>query len=755
MTLTPGPDAGGLTVTPRDFPTNRGGLCRKGWTAARLLTSPDRLTTPLVRDAKGEPLRTASWDEALGLVARRFRALRARRGPDAVAVFGSGGLTNEKAYALGKFARVALGTSQIDYNGRFCMASAAAAGNRAFGLDRGLPFPVTDLDASEAVVLAGANPAETMPPLMGHLDPARLIVVDPRRTATAEAALDAGGLHLQPAPGTDLALALGLLHVALTEGHLDTPRRRAYRARRTVGWEEVRRCAARWWPERTERLTGVAAADLRRAAAVLARARRAHILTGRGVEQHSKGTDTVAAWIDLALALGLPGTPGSGYGCLTGQGNGQGGREMGQKADQLPGYRHISAPADRAHIARVWGVPADSLPGPGRSAWELLDALGTPEGPAALLVMGSNPAVSAPRSRRAGERLRALETLVVADFVRSETAELADVVLPVTMWAEETGTMTSLEGRVLRRRAAQAPPPGVRTDLEVLRGLAVRLGRSPEEFPTDPDAVFAEIRRATEGGTADYAGAAPELLEAGTAVHWPVRRADTGAVPDPAPGTAFPYPAPGTAPGAPPGAAPAEAYGTSTGTSTHSASGSGPASGSGSWAGTPWLFLERFAHPDGRARFLPVEHRDAGELPDAAHPLYATTGRLLEHYQSGAQTRRVPELAAAVPEVHVEVHPDTARRAGLAEGETARVVSRRGSVLARTRCVPSLRPDTVFLPFHFPGEGAANALTNPVLDPVSRMPEFKLCAVRLERADGAGSAANGEPAVRGGSGEAA
>ncbi|WP_432110166.1 molybdopterin oxidoreductase family protein [Streptomyces sp. AA1529] len=698
MTLTPGASTGTPSaparpaVAPRAFPTNRGGLCQKGWTSAQLLDSPDRLTTPLIRETAGGPLRTAGWDEALDLVARRFTALRERRGADAVAVFGSGGLTNEKAYALGKFARIALGTSQIDYNGRFCMSSAAAAGNRAFGLDRGLPFPVTDLDDSGALLLAGANPAETMPPLMGHLDPARLIVVDPRRTATAQAALDGGGIHLQPTPGTDLALALGLLHIALVEGHLDTPRRLAYRRERTTGWEAVRRSAARWWPERTERLTGVAAADLRRAAAALARAPRAHILTGRGAEQHSKGVDTVSAWIDLALALGLPGTPGSGYGCLTGQGNGQGGREHGQKADQLPGYRHIEDPAARAHVAAVWGVPAASLPGAGRSAWELLDALGSPDGPGALLVMGSNPVVSAPRARRVTDRLGALDLLVVADFFRSETAELADVVLPVAMWAEESGTMTSLEGRILRRRAAQSPPPGVRTDLEVLHGLAVRLGRAGHEFPTDPAAVLDELRRASAGGTADYAGAAPELLDAERPVYWPV-------------------------PAAPPGAGATEPTGA---------------------VGTPRLFLDRFAHPDGRARFLPVEHRDAAELPDAAHPLYATTGRQLQHYQSGAQTRRVPELAAAGPGPYVEVHPDTARRAGLADGDTARIVSRRGAVLARTRCVASLRPDTVFLPFHFPGDGAANILTNPALDPVSRMPEFKLSAVRLEPADGDG-----------------
>ena len=379
----------GTDVAPREFPTNRGGLCQKGWTAGALLApNAGRLTSPLVR-VDGE-LRPTDWDTALDLVATRITETRLAHGPDAVALFGAGGLTNEKAYQLGKFARVALGTSQIDYNGRFCMSSAAAAGIRAFGLDRGMPFPVTDLDEADAIVLVGANPAETMPPFVGHLRGARLIVVDPRRTPTAELA----DLHLRPAPGTDLALALGILHAVVADGHL----RRDYLAERTVGFDAAWRLAATWWPERAERVTGVAAADQRRAAALLAGAGNAYVLTARGSEQHASGTDTVNAWINLALALGLPGRAGSGYGCLTGQGNGQGGREHGQKADQLPGYRKIDDPAAREHVAGVWGVPADSLPGPGRSAYELLDALGQPDGPKALFVFGSNPVVSAPRA---------------------------------------------------------------------------------------------------------------------------------------------------------------------------------------------------------------------------------------------------------------------------------------------------------------------------------------------------------------------
>ncbi|OZM83685.1 molybdopterin oxidoreductase family protein [Pseudonocardia sp. MH-G8] len=657
-------------VDGREFPTNRGGLCQKGWTSGALLHHPERLTTPLVRPARAAPLGPVGWDAALGHVVDRIRALQAEHGPDAVAVFGAGGLTNEKAYLLGKFARVALRTSQIDYNGRFCMSSAAAAGNRAFGLDRGMPFPVTDLDDAEVVLLAGANLAETMPPLMGHLSGARLVVVDPRRTPTAERAVASGGLHLQPVPGTDLVLALGLLHAAMADGHLDAE----YLTERTTGFDEAWRLAAQWWPERAERVCGVPAADMRTVVGWLAGATRRYVLTARGAEQHAHGVDTVTAWINLALALGLPGRPGSGFGTVTGQGNGQGGREHGQKSDQLPGYRSITDPAARAHVAGVWGVDPDSLPGAGRSATELLAALGRSGGPKALLVFGSNVLVSAPNAGAVAERLAALDLLVVADVLPGETAMAADVVLPVAQWAEEEGTMTNLEGRVLRRRRALDPPPGVRTDLEVVSGLAQRLGF--DGFPADAETVFDELRAASAGGIADYAGISYARLDAGEALHWPCPEPD--------------HP------------------------------------------GTPRLFTERFAHADGRARLVAVDHTPSAELPDAEHPLRATTGRVLVHYQSGAQTRRVAELAGVVPESFVEVHPDTAARAGLVDGEWARVVSRRGAAQARVRCVPSMRLDTVFLPFHFGAEQAANLLTNPALDPVSRMPEFKVCAVRLE-----------------------
>ncbi|MEU0945219.1 molybdopterin oxidoreductase family protein [Streptomyces canus] len=678
MNLTPAPD-GTVEVSERaDFPVNRGALCGKGRTAPALLSSRVRLTSPLVRS--GGTLVPATWDEALDRIARELSRTRTEHGPDACGVFGGGGLTNEKAYTLGKFARVVLGTSQIDYNGRFCMSSAAAGGMKAFGLDRGLPFPLEDIPKSGCVILVGSNLAETMPPSLRFFTELRenggtLIVVDPRRTRTAEQA----DLHLMPRPGTDLALALGLLHLVVAEGRTDE----AYIAERTVGWEDARAAAMAHWPEYVERITGVPVPQLRETVRLFCEPESAMVLTARGPEQQSKGTDTVGAWINLCLATGRAGRPFSGYGCLTGQGNGQGGREHGQKADQLPGYRKLDDPAARAHVAEVWGVDPDSLPGPGRSAYELLDALGTDI--RSLLLMGSNPVVSAPHAAHIEERIKSLDFLAVCDVVLSETAALADVVLPVTQWAEETGTTTNLEGRVLLRRQAITPPDGIRSDLEVMHELADRLGVE-KGFPTDPEEVFEELRRASAGGPADYSGITYRRLAEENGVFWPCPTPEKDV----------------------------------------------PAGAEDVHPGTARLFLDRFAHPDGRARFVPVSHRAIAEEPDEEYPVLLTTGRVVAQYQSGAQTRRVDELNAAAPGPFVELHPRLAERLGAAEGDPVAVVSRRGRAVAPARITLGIRPDTVFMPFHWYGEGRANTLTNPALDPTSRMPEFKACAVRLE-----------------------
>ncbi len=660
-------------VAARDFPTNKGGLCRKGWTAAELLDAPDRLTTPLVRDARDEPFRPASWDEALDRIVASFTAIRGAHGPDAIGIFGGGGLTNEKAYMLGKFARIGVGTANIDYNGRFCMASAAAAGIRAFGMDRGLPFPLEDIPKADTILLAGANPAETMPPIMQYFEAQRarggkLIVSDPRSTATAKTA----DLHLALSPGSDGALANGLLHIAIADKLID----KDFIAARTTGFDAVRRHIGQFWPDRVERITGIPAKQLSQAAHMLGEAASAMTLSARGAEQQSHGVDNVQALINLMLALGKVGKPGSGWGCLTGQGNGQGGREHGQKADQLPGYRRIDDPAHREAVAAVWGVDPAILPAPGLSAVEMLDGIGKPGGLRALMVMASNIVVSAPRAGEVMDRLAALDLLVVADAFLSETCMQADIVLPITQWAEEEGTMTNLEGRVLLRRRAKLPPDGVWTDTQIIKALADRLGTGAY-FTSDPKAIFAELRRASAGGVADYAGITWPRIASEDGVFWPC---------------------------------PDEAH-----------------------AGSKRLFADRFPTPDGRARFHVVRPLPPAEETDATYPFVLTTGRLLAQYQSGTQTRRVASLMEAAPEPFLEIHPQMARTAGVADGEMVRLVSRRGIGLFRIRCDAGMRMDTLFVPFHWGGEACANLLTNPALDPISKIPEFKVCAARIEK----------------------
>ncbi len=652
------------------FPTNKGALCVKGWTSAELLRHPERLLEPLARNARGK-LTPVSWDEALQRIALRFTEVQIQYGRDAAGLFGSGALTNEKTYLLGKFARIALGTANIDYNGRFCMSSAAAASNKAFGIDRGLPFPIADIAQAEVILMVGSNSAETMPPLMQYFEQqraqgGRLIVIDPRQSPTTNNAT----LHLKLTPGSDAALANGILHILIRDGLLDID----YIQSRTQDFERVKGLVATYWPAQVERITGVPEAQFVQAAHLFGTAKSAMILSGRGTEQQSQGVNNVLSFINLALATGRVGRPFSGYGCLTGQGNGQGGREHGQKADQLPGYRKIDDTAAREYIASVWGVEESELPKAGKSAYELLNSLGSEI--KALLVMGSNIVVSSPNATHIKARVRKLDFLAVADFFLSETAQLADVVLPAAQWAEEEGTMTNLEGRVLLRQRAVAPPEGVKTDLEIISELGKRLGRKEQFSYESPREVFDELRIATKGGLADYSGITYEKILTQQGVFWPCNEARPN--------------------------------------------------------GTPRLFAEKFATPNGRARFHAVRHQAPAEEPDSYYPFYLTTGRVLAHYQSGTQTRRVTKLAEMNPEPFAEIHPSTAKRFGIVNGTIVWLQTRRDAAQFIVKVTPTIREDTVFVPFHWGGAQAVNRLTNAALDPTSRMPEFKVCAVRIQ-----------------------
>jgi assimilatory nitrate reductase catalytic subunit len=654
-----------------EFPVNRGQMCIKGHTSAETLYHSDRLLYPLIR-RRGRLMR-AGWDEALALTAHSLREIQAAHGLASVGVYGGGALTNEKAYLLGKFARVALRTPHIDYNGRFCMSSAAHAQRLAFGLDRGLPMPLRDIPKAACLLLVGSNAAETLPPLMGYFREARLngctmVVVDPRYTATARQA----DMHLAIRPGTDLALANALLTVIADEGLLDT----AFLAARTKGFPEALAAARALSVEEAATICGLDAEAIRGVARIFAQAPTGMVLTSRGSEQHTKGTDTVLAWINLVLATGKIGREGCGFGALTGQGNGQGGREHGQKCDQLPGYLSIANPAHRAHIAAVWGIEEPDLPGPGLPAYELLEAVSDAR-IRGLLVVGSNPAVSAPDLQPVNRGLDRLEFLAVADFFVSETAQRADVVFPAAQWAEEEGTVTNLEGRVLLRRQATPPAGEARSDVDLLISLAHRLGAG-RFFPYHhPREVFEELRRATAGCPADYSGITWRRIEQEDGIFWPCPHV------------------------------------------TH--------------PGTPRLFEERFATAGGLAVLHPVRYRPAAEEPDAEYPLRLTTGRVLQHYLSGNQTRRVAALRQARPEPYAELHPTLAAAHGICPGDRVRLRTRRGCAEFAIRLSQGIRADTIFVPFHWGGRQAVNLLTNPARDPASHMPEFKVCAVALER----------------------
>ena len=565
-----------------DFPFNRGMLCPKGVKRYLQNEHPDRLMQPLLRTDGG--FRPASWDEALDFTVRRLREVQDRHGKDAVAVYGGASLTTEKSYLLGKFARVALGTRHIDYNGRLCMVSAGTAYKLAFGVDRS-PNPWSDIPKAEVVLVAGANIADCAPITTDYVwrcrdNGGRLIVIDPRLTPIARNA----DLYLPVRPGTDVALFMGMLHVVLRDGLED----REFIAAHTTGFEDVAASVKAWDPRRSAELTGVPPDAIEKAARWFADAQRAIALHARGIEHQSKGVENCLSVINLCLATGNIGREGAGCMMITGQGNGQGGREHGQKCDQLPGQRSINDPAAREHVARVWGIRPEEIPQAGLTAAEIMEAIHRGE-IKALLSICFNPLVSLPDANFTREALERLEFFGVVDFFLSETAHHADVVLAGSLQEEEEGVVCSTEGRVLHIRKAVDPPGEARSDWWIYTELARRLGKGAHFQYTSPRDIFEELREASRGGVADYAGITYEKIDRQMGVFWPCPSED--------------HP------------------------------------------GTPRLFEGgRFYHPDGKARFVVAEYRPSGDPVDGEYPLYLTTGRVVSQYLSGTQTRRIGAL---------------------------------------------------------------------------------------------------------------
>src|SRR5437867_3984218 len=654
-----------------EFPFNRGMLCPKGVKRYLQSSHPDRLLAPLMREPSG--FRETNWDEALGFAASRLRQIQGRYGPDSVAVYGGASLTTEKAYLLGKFARVALGTRHIDYNGRLCMVSAGVAYKLAFGVDRS-PNPWDDIPLADVLLLAGSNVADCSPITTDYIWRCRdrggkLIVIDPRMTPITRNA----DLYLPVRPGTDLALFMGILHVILRDG-LEN---RTFIDNHTVGFDKVEESAQPWTPAKAAAISGVPPEAIEKAALWFATCERGFALHARGIEHQSKGVENVLALINLCLITGNIGREGAGCVMITGQGNGQGGREHGQKCDQLPGQRSISDPEARKHVAKVWGIEPDQIPQAGYSAVEIMEAIHRGE-IRGLLSICFNPLVSLPDANYTREALEKLEFFGVIDFFMSETALHADVVLAGSLQEEEEGVACNVEGRVIHIQQAVTPPGDARIDSEIICDLARRLDHGGQFHFRHPREIFAELREASRGGHADYYGITYERLDREMGVFWPCPTED--------------HP------------------------------------------GTPRLFEGgEFFNPDGKARFVVTDYRESGDPVDDEYPVYLTTGRVVSQYLSGTQTRRIGALVDQYPEPRIEIHPRLAAQHGIHDKDWVTVTTRRGEITIQAMVVRTIRPDTVFVPYHWPGNRSANRLTHRTLDPRSKIPEFKVSACRIRK----------------------
>ncbi len=644
-----------------DGPANRGALCVKGrFGIVDVVNSMSRLEVPQMRDSSGT-LGTMSWDDALDVLAE---SLRPHVGKGTFAMLASAKATNEDNYVIQKFARVVMGTNNVDHCARLCHAPSVAGLRETMG-SGAMTCSIEDIDRARCLFVIGSNTSETHPVIGTRVRRAKgrgtpIIVADPRRTDMAMRA----DIWLRHNPGTDVALLSGLAMAILDEGLEDAD----FIGARTTGFEEFKASISEWDPERVEAITGVPWSQVDEAAKLMANAGSTMVLYAMGITQHAHGTDNVRAVSNLALLTGNVGREGAGVAPLRGQNNVQGGGDMGALPNLLPGYCTLDDEERMGAFARAWGVEPPREPGlPLTEMWDAVL-----EGRIkAMWIVGENPFLSDPDASHVEEALRALDLLVVQEIFPTGTTDLATLVLPAATFAEKDGTFTNTERRVQRVRRALDPVGKARPDWEIVCDLAKRMGAEGFDFAS-PSEIMDEIA----GLAPIYGGVSYERLEEGS-LQWPCPSAD--------------HP------------------------------------------GTPLLHVDTFPTPDGRARFVPVEHRDVAEPTDAEFPLVLSTGRVLYHFHTGTMTRKVSGLGDIHGEERVEVNPVDARRAGVDDGGAVRITSRRGSVTAKARVTERSPPGTVFMTFHF-SESPTNRLTIAALDPDSKIAEAKVCAVRLEPA---------------------
>jgi anaerobic selenocysteine-containing dehydrogenase len=658
-----------------DHPVNRGRLCPKGLSEHHTLDAPGRLTHPVV---DGQP---TDWDTALDRLVGGFRRLQEEHGPESVAVLSTGQLVTEEFYALGKLVRMGMGVRHFDGNTTLCMASAVSGYKLSFGSD-GPPGAYDDLADADVVVLFGANVADNHPLLLPRLvdnRDAEVIVVDPRVTKTAMLA----DQHLAIRPRSDVTLLNGIIKVLLDEGlvDLDQARRVAH------GVDELVAHVQGFDLARVEHDCGVPAGEVRRAARAIGRAERAFVAWTMGVNHSTQGTETVTLLNTLCVLTGNVGRPGAAPFSITGQCNAMGTREAGFTAS-MPGYRAYDDAGARRQLADRLGVDEARLPTErGRAYPDIVNGIvdGRIRG---LWVIATNPVVSFPNRELLEDALGRLDLLVVQDGFETPTSVRADVVLPAAIWGEKDGTFTNSERRVSRVRRAVDPPGEARSDFDIVLAVADRLGPDvrAELFGSwrTPEDAFEEWRRVSAGRLCDYGGISYERIDAAGGVQWPVPAERADEIP---------------------------------------------------LAGTRSLYTDgRFPTPDGRARLHCVSPRRLTDPPRRRFPLLLNTGRTVEHWHTRTKTGRVAILDRLAPEGWVEVHPDDADELHVRTGDRVRIVSERGAVdRIEVRVTRTVRAGEVFVPFHF-DEACANRLTLNEFDPISREPNYKQCAVRIEPA---------------------
>ena len=675
-----------------EHPANFGRLCTKGGTLHLTMTPQamaQRLTHPQLRRDKAAQRLRASWDTALDQAAETFARAISEHGPDSVAFYISGQLLTEDYYVFNKLAKGLIGTNNVDTNSRLCMSSAVAGYKATLGADAP-PCSYEDIAHADCLLIAGSNTAWAHPVLFRRIEDARaarpgmkLIVVDPRRTDTAEAA----DLHLAILPGTDIALYNAMLHVLLWEDLVDADYIRAH----TEGFDALKAIVRDYTPAMAADICGVKAEDIVTAARWFGLAPAALSLYCQGLNQSSHGTDNNAAIIHLHLATGKIGKPGCGPFSLTGQPNAMGGREVGGLANLLPAHRDMANPEHRAEVARLWGV-ADVPAKPGLAAIELFEAVHRGE-IKALWIACTNPAQSLPDLKRVHEALKNCPFVVLQEVTAdTDTAPYADLLLPAAGWGEKDGTVTNSERRISRARAAVPPPGGARADWRIVVDFARRLeerleSRRPRHgdtlFPyANAEEIFNEHRATTVGRDLDIGGISYALLESTGPQQWPLR--------------------------------------------------------AGAAAGTPRLYADGvFPTADGRARFKAVQHRPTAEATDPRHPLHLNTGRLRDQWHGMSRSGIVPRLHAHAPEPAIEMHPRDMERRGINDGDLVRLKGKRGSLVLRAAASSTLRPAQTYIPMHWGGRYMSglgvNALTLPANDPVSRQPELKHAAVQVEK----------------------